>query len=687
MKSLPYNPHDAHVTEEQTYRILNSSQGIRNYIPKEDLFSMMIKVFSEISKNLTCHCGPYSKSALVVSPSGGKYETNTFTKDGRNIIASMNFVSPIEEIIKEMLLYIGSRVDNKAGDGTTSSMYIAARFFNIIAEKFKDVTINTREFSQNYKKFEKIILNGLQEEKITINSLIEAVYGKDKNISIEEYQTIVAFIAAFQTLSSSGGDIELAKAMYEIYLQSPEGTWDYVSTYHQKYENTKKYEVASDLYDYFVDATILNNALLNENLYSEYKSQCCDLLVLPESIPDAGIAADSLANLLLQIGNDVRENKPLIIVCRSIGAVLLNIINAHNNKNTNFSIVVFENLNSMMVTGVSMDLIGLSLSGGTSPYISSQSKSMIMEHHIIHNVSVHYKNHKLYVNNLFEKENNSAIHPFYKDPEKFIPYTSFLTDLKTRSDRLKNDINQIQYKDEVDDIQNLIGKLCFPRRPYLMIGGASHDHAEAIDVVRDVCGAINSSLTNGFICGSSLSLFRILFNTDSYSLNKYESVLYLALYRTVIELIDITSTGYLNEKSNDFLSDIGGCNTYIFNNVLSTDGENRPSVISNITNIGDLMDLFSDKKMKYSYINYLDTSENISDSICKYKIHDILNDISELLKSEDKHQYMDNFFNKTYPIIQPSMVFEQLLYRIGELMIKLITTECVIVPGAVYVNK
>ena len=164
--------------------------------------------------------------------------------------------------------------------------------------------------------------------------LIEAIYGKDKNISNDEYQTIVAFIAAFQTLSSSGGDIELAKAMYEIYLQSPEGTWDYVSTYHQKYENTKKYEVASDLYDYFVDATILNNALLNENLYSEYKSQCCDLLVLPESIPDAGIAADSLANLLLQIGNDVRENKPLIIVCRSIGAVLLNIINA--NKYTCF---------------------------------------------------------------------------------------------------------------------------------------------------------------------------------------------------------------------------------------------------------------------------------------------------------------------------------------------------------------
>ena len=66
MKSLPYNPHDAHVTEEQTYRILNSSQGIRNYIPKEDLFSKLNikdynnqlekilskKTFSENTKNL-----------------------------------------------------------------------------------------------------------------------------------------------------------------------------------------------------------------------------------------------------------------------------------------------------------------------------------------------------------------------------------------------------------------------------------------------------------------------------------------------------------------------------------------------------------------------------------------------------------------------------------------------------------
>ena len=40
----------------------------------------------------------------------------------------------------------------------------------------------------------------------------------------------------------------------------------------------------------------------------------------------------------------------------------------------------------------------------------------------------------------------------------------------------------------------------------------------------------------------------------------------------------------------------------------------------------------------------------------------------------------------SYPIIQPTGVFEQLFKRIGDLMIKLITTESMIVPGSVYID-
>lgn len=663
MTTLPFNPHDARVVEDTNYKILNSSQGVRNYIPKEDFFSMMIKVFNEVSKNLTAHCGPYSKSALVISPSGGKYETNTFTKDGRNIVASMNFVSPIEEIIKEMLLYIGSRVDNKSGDGTTSSMYIAARFFNIVADKFKDTIVNSRQFSQSYKIFESMLNDELEKEKITIDDFASLIYEKDKDtLTISEYQTIVAIIAAFQTLSSSGGDTELAKAMYDIYLQSPKGTWDYVSTYHQKYENSKRYEVASDLYDYFVDANILNTSMLNENLYSEYKSDRCDLLVLPENIPDSGIAADALADFLLQVRTTTREGKPLVIICRSIGATLLNIINTHNNTNKDFSIVVFENLNNMMVTGVSMDLIGMSLSGGKSPYISSKSKSFVNENHVIHDVKVHYKNHKLYIDDLFSKDGEYTLaHPYYKDPDAFLPYTVFLTELKNRYDRLHNDINQIQYKAEADDIQNLIGKLCFPRRPYLMIGGASHDHAEAIDVVRDVCGAINSSLSYGFTCGSSLALFRALYRLQYRPCNDTQFILYIALFKTIIELIHITKFGYLESDVSDVLADIDSC---IARYMKDTNCENiDDSIISNKV-----------------YINYLNNNTTTGD---------IVVDVRNMLNNKDMDigQHINTHFVSNYPIIQPSTVFEQLLYRIGELMIKLITTECVIVPGAVYMDN
>ena len=116
---------------------------------------------------------------MIVSPSGGKCETNVFTKDGRNIINSMNFVSPIEEIFKEMMVHIASRVDNKAGDGTTSSMYLAARFFELMTICQKNTTINSRQFARCYKKFHTLLMSKLCEQTITLDELCSMIGAKN----------------------------------------------------------------------------------------------------------------------------------------------------------------------------------------------------------------------------------------------------------------------------------------------------------------------------------------------------------------------------------------------------------------------------------------------------------------------------------------------------------------------------
>lgn len=685
---IPYNPHDARVKEEPGLRIMNASRGIRNYVNKHDFFNIMEKVFGEIAKNLTNHCGPYSRSALVISPSGGKYETNVFTRDGRNIVNSMNFVSPIEEIIKDMLLYIGSRVDNKAGDGTTSSMFIASSFFESIANKYKHKIVNSKQFVDSYNKFNDLLKTKLDEQRITLDDCLSVTYSTNTN-TVDEYQQMVAYIAAMQALSSSGGDVELATAMYDIYLQSPPGTWDYVAIYHNRYENTKRYEAGVDSYDHWLEGHILTPTLLNENLYSEYKNKV-DLLVIPEKIPGGGLLADNVDTFLKEIMKSERD-KDLVIFCRNMDPVFLRKVNDFNNESETFKICVFDHLDELSVTAVSMGLIGLSLSGGVDPYITGKSRGGLTTDYLIKSVEIHYKNHKIYVNDLFDKHEdpNGIVHPFYRDSKRFQPFTFFVVSLQKRLNMLKEDINQTQYQNEIDAISNTIGRMCFPRRPFLYVGGSSHDHAEALDVIRDVCGAINSSLTKGFICGSSFALFRAIMKAKEELINgpvdaDVKDFMNFAA-DAVIELINITKHGY--EKSIDNAESLidNGCK-YLAHSL-----NKEPTEI----HISKLQKCISENDNKFSYINILhnfiaDESSCVSlgECILSY-MKDSMTKMNNNISKEEAHEFIKNIAdprNMWYPILQPSTVFEQLFCRIGELMLKLITTECVIVPGAVYVK-
>ncbi len=683
----PYNPHDASVKEDTSLRILNSSEGVRNYIPKNDFFDMMYKVFSEISSNLANHCGPYSRSALVVSPSGGKYETNTFTKDGRNIVSSMNFVSPIEEIIKEMLLYIGSKVDNKAGDGTTSSMYLTSDFFSQMSKHYKDEVVNSRQFALEYKKFEEILFKYLNNQKVTLEDVVNEIYpNKDEELSIDKYQAIVAAIAAFQTLASSGGDMELAKCMHDIYLQSPPGTWDYIATYHKKYETSARYAVEYDAYDHWINAIILTPTMLNENLYSEYKNDKCDLMIIPEKIPGGGVLFDQI-NGYLSVNMQDRRDNDLVIVCRDMDPVVLTKINNYNtsDKKTH-NIVVFDHQDDLSITAVSMSLIALSLCGGKDPYITSKNMmGMLNEHFVLHDVALHYKNHKLYVNNLFDKDDsNDTIHPFYKDPNRFKPFTMFLNMLQRRVKEIKDDINQSQYSKELELLQNTISKMCFPRRPYLMIGGKAHDHAEAIDVVRDCAGAINSSLTDGFICGSSLALLRALIKSNSNldNVNEINEITNMCINST-INLIGITLFGRpIDNVEYNNLSHLYSwyCNYINYGTNTDDDAEFSYEEFEKFRTY-----FVENESHKFDYINILEKNKN--DAEFKFGIYPVENYINGIKSIIENHDYFDCNYRNDYAIVQPAKVFEQLFERIGELMIKLITTECVIVPGAVYVTE
>lgn len=651
--NMPVDTCGATIRDNAPKQILNSSMGISNTIPKEKMFEFMSSTFHSVAQQLSNHCGPLSKFALVVSPSAGKYETNIFTKDGRNIINMTEFASPMEEIFKEMLLYIASRVDNVAGDGTTSSMILSARFFELIAKKFKDEKINSRNFRDLYNKFHEIMMEQLDNQKVTVDDVRAARWGNDP-ITDDQYKDMIGYIAACQAMSSSGGDVELSKAIFEIYRNSPENTWSHTDIFHSKYETGPLYSVDTEKYDFTLDnAQIYDQTVLNYQLGTEYRA-VSDLVVIPEAIHDSGGNSESVRAFLNEIMTQKRKRN-LVIISKELSNTLRNIISDFNARSEDFKIIPCAHLERNIPVSSSPELVCLSLAGGVEPYMMSRGCAYLTEAYIIPEVDVRYAYNRIFVNGLFkhactvanltEVAEDSVEHPFFTNPDVFPPFTEYLNILKQQVESYKTNVNQNRFMNTIDAFEKLISVYCTPRRPKLYVAGSSHDHAAAIDVIRDVCGAVNSSLRNGFVVGSSFALARCIESIDQETKDVVGDFMF-AIHTAVSELIHITANG---EAPKSF--------------------ENDAYALDQIDFIQDTFHI--DAMDKFNYINLIRG--------CTQR--DFSEEIKTLMRNDEFS--IDKF---SYPIIQPTGVFEQLFKRIGDLMIKLITTESMIVPGSVYID-
>lgn len=656
--------HGANMINSNSKQILNAKRGVvGNYIPKEDMFGYMQSTFHLIANHLSEHCGPYSKYALVVSPSAGKYETNIFTKDGKNIINSIEFSSPIEEIFKEMLLYIASRVDNKAGDGTTSSMILASRFFEFIATIYKDKNISSRDFSEEYMEFHKLMISALDTQKIDIDSLVFDIYNKNSDdISTHEYQLVVATVAAYQALTSSGGDTELAKAMFEIYYHSPKECWNYTDVKHNKLESDKRYSVDIPDNDFYLDnCTILDTSVLNTNLGTEYHSgkKKCDILVLIEDRANNELYTETVCNYLKFLSTDPDRTNDLVIMSMADYGAIRHAIARHNAGENKFKMVFVNHSDKVIPSSKSMHLLGLSLSCGVIPFEHSNGHQFLTDAFVIPNATLVYKFHKVYIDDVLEeaakrygiKYTGGIINPFFEHPEANEYYTGFLDLLNKNIEQYKTDVNQDRYYHTINAISDLMNIMTSPRRPRLVVGGNSHDHAAAIDVVVDVCGAINAALTYGFTVGSSHALSRACASTNQDTTNLFSSAISFACQ----ELIHITSTGQRPLSFSEVFTE-----QEIVQNGTTTEG----TISFN----------------KYDYFNYASSHD----------IFNMLDMIKDVVLGNIELPFIEVFNNidtRKYPILQPCTVFEQLFERIGDLMIKLITTDSIIVPGAIYIKE
>ena len=306
------------------HNIVDANIGITNIIAHSDIEGLMMQTFSELEDVLTDHCGPYGKFAMIKDQLDPTAEP-VFTKDGINIVRSIEYISPMQNFVRSTIAYIGSRIDMIAGDGTTSSMIIAVAALRSLIKNIKEAGIHFsyKELTDGYDNFLNMVEDKYRQHVWTIDRL-----AKEARISRNK---AIKKIAASQSYTSSHGDGEISNVVAKLFSSLPQEAWNYINVSRERYETEKRVELKYDYSDFSLDRiSILHPAMLNSEVDTCYKSNDATLLIVNGPIADTTLVYQ---DLLERINKITIDDPDLVVICMGCDSNMsTNLINMLHKK-------------------------------------------------------------------------------------------------------------------------------------------------------------------------------------------------------------------------------------------------------------------------------------------------------------------------------------------------------------------
>lgn len=623
--------------------IINTNYDTNNIVSMDDARERIEKTLESCITILKEHCGPQSGYAMLVNnmSAGINFEPNVFTRDGIRILSAIEFLSPLERYIKDLLTYIGTRVDNVAKDGTTTSMLFSALFLkNVISmmDEFDDYDLSIFQMNKVVDQAFKDILSSLERYTFNIEKMNDTEVDETTKVKTAGY------IAFMQALSSSGGNLDLAVAMKEIFERSPSVSWDFITSHNSVKETGKPFEVETCPYDARIRCTVGIDNIFNSALNTEYEAENAKVIVITIPIDDMGTTIDALMNYLK--ADD--DTQPIVIISTLFSGSFTQKVSMFNSVRKH-PISFWQYAPEYKLAGISYpyELLILAAIAGVTPYDFDNDDAELSDAHVFKASRVHW--HDTYLDFYGVYETNGAyLHPFYAYPDTA---TKFYTETR---ESLERQISMYRDGHKPDGkmygvFMEMLNKIACVHRPTLRLGGPVHEQIANNDVVQDVQGAIMSSLKHGFLINGPMSILFALTDT----LTKYQ------------ELVDTNkNTEYRDAYS--FAFDIVSCMHSAIKDIVNTLHEEDLSSVLN--------EMREDPE---KYTNVLEPGvRNFSEYV---------KSISDFSTTEELSQE-DMISGSTYPVLQPVTITQELLKRVRELLMKFIKTNKIVVYGGVVVK-
>lgn len=461
------------------------STSENNIINKSSAIPVMVETLDELIEILKAHCGPFSDYAVIVEHENMVAEP-IFTKDGINIVRSIKYEDKLKEFTRRSLEYIGGRVDTSAGDGTTSAMIICASMLKSLLQATEGytATYSMTEFNAAYDKLKETITEYYDSEFLGIEDYI-----KEHKVSPEEAKKIIKNVAYWQAYTSSHGDLELSKAISELFVNTPIQAWDGLTLESSRYETKARYKTEIDESQYsLVDVRAFPVTQVKQSLGLECNRVNSRTIIT--QMPPCLSYVDT-ADTIKKIDEAILSGEELTIICPDD----FNDTATLQHFNTLFKQVPNHNVVFFLVSCRDKlnDVLGAKILG--IPGVSETGEHML---------TYNFKGSTLKIMEGLYPKTDADIYPYVDSHE----YKDLMEHIQTVIRGLTSEAVTLNTTRALKHVQKFLFKMTVIKRPSLILGGSSYDNVAAVDVAIDAISATKKSLTKGFVLGGNKTLYK-----------------------------------------------------------------------------------------------------------------------------------------------------------------------------------
>jgi hypothetical protein len=638
---------------------LRAHHDVTNLAKTAELDKVMTETLYMFIDQLKLICGPFSRNALVLQQEHGipsnqlstANDNRYFMRDGAHIISATECVSPVQQYLKSLIHYVGTRVDKSCKDGTTTSM-IATCSAIIQAIALKKALRSTPLF-----KIEKATAEVCDELAERMKKHVITVEDVMSSTGCSHKQALGA-LTFIHVYTATGGDVDVATAVSEYFSTLPAAVWGESIPWRSSTVETNEFRCKPVRLEYELEIDAMNITIQHNNhdYRKFYKSDNADVLVMYQGLNDASIATEDLFQYITS-RVDSGNLTPLIIMVPALdnhySSGCIERLNAISEQyKTQILVVTYSVLNNRF----NSPWAALAITGKANVPLYDEKEDI--EKCVIKGVEVLISYKYIKFNNLVPKDDRvpdeDLTHPGILYPDDYPHFTDTYNRILRERELVKDAHREVV--EEREEVEKAFANLSAKRGMALYLGGRTHDQKALLAVIEDAAGSAQAVATSGVITNAISRVVRECRIARTDPSTKHKSELHLLIWELLertFAMVEGTLVGTMSVQEH--------------HDEWKTYNELMDSAYSDKFTYVDLVNLMNQGSMELR--SSVGAFSGIIDP-----------------RKEIREQVLSEWETQGYPPTQAARMTSELLGRISEVAMRAGMVEMFIVPGGAWVS-